>query len=71
MSVITFRVERSDSEPSEGERSRNVDIFCKTVLRLRDFDLHSISPLRTKLYNGDQLAAWKRSAAHHTGELCS
>jgi hypothetical protein len=78
MSVIIFRVEQSDPEPGEGSRSRNVDVFCKTVLatgtfrsRLRDFDWHSVSPLGTKLYSGDQFSAGKRSMSHQPGELCS
>lgn len=58
MRRITFRV----------ERSRNVDVSRKTVLRLRDLHLRSVSPLRTDLYGNNQFAAWKRSVTEQMGE---
>jgi hypothetical protein len=66
MRRITFRV----------ERSRNVDVSRKTVLRLRDLHLHSVSPLtlsrssfgRTNSYGNNQFAAWKRSVTEQMGE---
>ncbi len=76
MRRITFRVERS--EPI-GEGSRNVDVSCKTVLRLRDLHLRSVPLLTlsrrsfggTNSYGNNQFAAWKRSVTEQMGEESS
>jgi hypothetical protein len=53
------------------ERSRNVDVSCKTVLRLRDLHLRSVPPLRTNLYSSNPFAAWKGSVTDQVGEASS
>jgi hypothetical protein len=76
MRLITFRVERN--EPI-GESSRNVDVSCKTVLRLRDLHLRSVSPLtlsrrffgRTNSYGNNRFVDWKRSVTEQMGEESS
>jgi hypothetical protein len=83
MRLITFRVERS--EPT-GERSRNVGVSYKIVLRLRGIGLRPVSPLThmpwrtvpgsSRLPFGrtnlySPFAAWKRSAIDQVGEESS